>query len=165
MHKSKAQLWMLSQQSPKGKLCHTRTLCSAQMTPNNQHPSKTSKMPPRQPTYLHQWQGRSQWKIAMEKLNLGHTTLYTMNHFSVSCFNYPQLLCQSRLLGCQNTLRLWEVKWFVSVFCTGSTVVLDRLPCLDSKANTFALLKERRRKRDQQGYQVSSPQDPMKGDS
>ncbi|XP_014065347.1 mis18-binding protein 1 [Salmo salar] len=44
-----------------------------------------------------------------------------------------------------------------------STVVLDRLPCLDSKANTFALLKERRRKRDQQGYQVSSPQDPMKG--
>nr|XP_029544401.1 mis18-binding protein 1 [Oncorhynchus nerka]XP_029544402.1 mis18-binding protein 1 [Oncorhynchus nerka] len=45
-----------------------------------------------------------------------------------------------------------------------SEVVLDGLPCLDSRANTFALLKERRRKRDQQdGYQESSRQDPMKG--
>ncbi|CAB1330580.1 unnamed protein product [Coregonus sp. 'balchen'] len=40
-----------------------------------------------------------------------------------------------------------------------SQVVLDRLPCLDSLANRFSLLKEGRRKRDQ----VSSPQDPMKG--
>ncbi|XP_045062107.1 uncharacterized protein LOC121539030 isoform X2 [Coregonus clupeaformis] len=47
-----------------------------------------------------------------------------------------------------------------------SQVVLDRLPCLDSLANRFSLLKEGRRKRDQQdGYQVSSPQDPMKGGS
>ncbi|KAM9433554.1 mis18-binding protein 1 [Salvelinus alpinus] len=45
-----------------------------------------------------------------------------------------------------------------------SEVVLDRLPCLDSRAKTFVLLKERRRKRDQEdGYQVSSLQDPMKG--
>uniref|UniRef100_A0A4W5NCV8 SANTA domain-containing protein n=1 Tax=Hucho hucho TaxID=62062 RepID=A0A4W5NCV8_9TELE len=62
----------------------------------------------------------------------------------------------------KNTFGAHNIVHDESVF--SSKVVLDRLPCLDSSANTFSLLKERRQKRDQQDCnQVGSLQDTMKG--